>query len=576
LFKNRLLIIYRQRDRLSEASMRYLKWFYNVIYRIPVDVVDSLSFIEASNNPPLVTSDSYNYIIIFLLSPISGESEDHKLWERLLKVEQKVPIVTFYRTAYTFNGESVYKMIFNIDPICEREACIRDVSFTDETLRQGIDYPCAKDLVSDYNSVNDKDQFVVVRPFRKDKDFKPLMLLKKNDIVASQSGLNIFIGQKGVAIPREDLALELDRPIYFLKLLDNLLKKSPAGYLRLRPTMWPVVLRMDDPPMTWQFMSRRAKILTPSDYVRILNTLTKYGAKMTCFVTSAIISRDGKIRSWIETDCDDAKKILRILEDGVRKGVFEIGCHGLTHLTIGYKTPSTITKIIWNVKSIKINLAREFYDSLSRKEIPYDLQKKQLERSIELIEKLFGSKPKAFAPPAHVWGDSTEKAVLEMGMPFLSADMNFYLYPEGFDFRKNPSPIGESAQNGKLLYVSATVLGNYGTFKKTFKLFNELGVPLVWQQHNFYPSWFTSEILESFFKDLTPFNNKIFMTIGELGDLLQKWRKIKIDTNLDNGYINCEIEAEIPVLVEAYYRGKIQVKEVSAGRHQIEMNFQSP
>lgn len=554
--------------------MHYLKWFYNVIYRIPIDIVDSSSFIEASNNPPLVTSDSYNYIIIFLLSQISGESEDHKLWERLLEVDQKVPIVTFYRAAYTFNVESVYKMIFNINPICEREACIRDVSFADMTLRQGIDYPCTKDLVSGYNSANDKDQFVVVQPFRKDKDFKPLMLLK-NDTVASQSGLNIFIGQKGVAIPREDLALELDRPIYFLRLLDNLLKKSPAGYLRLRPTNWPVVLRMDDPPLTWQSMSYR-EILTSSDYVRIINTLVKYDAKMTCFVTPAIASRDGKSRSWNETDYNDAIKILRILEDGLRKGVFEIGCHGLTHLTIGHKPQSIITNIIWKVKSTKINLAREFYDSLSRKEIPYELQKKQLGESIGLIEKLFGSKPKAFAPPAHVWDDSTERAVLEIGMSYLSADMNFYLYPEGFDFRKNPSPIGESAQNDKLLYVSATVLGNYGTFKKTLRLFNELGVPLVWQQHNFHPSWFTSEILESFFKDLIPFDNKTYMTISGLGDLLKRWRKIKIDTKLDNSYLKCEIETKIPVLVEAYYQGKIQVKEVSAGRHKIEMNLKSP
>jgi hypothetical protein len=270
------------------------------------------------------------------------------------------------------------------------------------------------------------------------------------------------------------------------------------------------------------------------------------------------------------------KKILEILKDGMRKGVFEIGCHGLTHLTINYKPPSIIKIIFGKVKSTKINLAREFYDSSSRKEIPYYLQKKQLEKSIELIEKLFDSKPKAFAPPANVWDDSTEKAVIEIGMLFLSADMNFYLYPEGFEFRKNPSPIGESTQNDKLLYVSATLLGNYGTFKKTLKLFNDLGIPLVWQQHIFHPSWFTSEILESFFKDLSQFNDKTYMTISELGDLLQKWRKIKIDANLDMGYINCKIETEIPVLVEAYYQGKMQVKEVSAGRHQIEINLQSP
>jgi hypothetical protein len=147
-------------------------------------------------------------------------------------------------------------------------------------------------------------------------------MLLKNDVVASQSGLNVFIGQKGVAIPREDLAFEFDRPVYFLRLLDNLLKKGPAGYLRLRLTKWPVVLRMDDPPSIWQLTSHRIKILTPDDYVRILNTLTKYGAKMTCFVTPAIVSKDGKIKSWAETDCDDAKKNLRNFEGWYEKRGF--------------------------------------------------------------------------------------------------------------------------------------------------------------------------------------------------------------------------------------------------------------
>jgi len=295
LFRNRLLIIYRGGDRLSEASMRYLKWFYNVIYRIPTDVTDSLNFIKSSENFPLITADVCNYTMIFLLSPISGDDKDLGLWDRLLEVHHKIPIVTFYRAAYAFNRNSASKSFFNINPISEEEGYIRDVSFSDETLGKGVEYPSVQDPTSGYNSANDKDYFIVIEPLKKDEDFKPLMLYD-NKAVASQSGLNIFIGQKGVAIPREDRALEFDRPIYFLRLLDNLLKKNPAGYLRLKPAKWPVVLRMDDPPTTWKLVSEKRKILTPQCYSEIINILAEHKAKITCFITPATIRKDGKIK----------------------------------------------------------------------------------------------------------------------------------------------------------------------------------------------------------------------------------------------------------------------------------------
>jgi peptidoglycan/xylan/chitin deacetylase (PgdA/CDA1 family) len=545
--------------------MRYLKWFYSIIYRIPVDVIEVTSFIDSPTASPLVTSNIYNYIIIFLLSSISGASECPRVCERLLEVNRKVPIVTFYRAAFAFRGNSPCQKIFNINPIKERKAYLKEVFILDKTLNFSIDKDEGCNVYA-----HDKDQFVLVRPFRKDSEFSPLMLLG-NDVIASQSGLNIFIGQKGIAIPREDLAFEFNRPAYFLRLLDNILKKSPVGYLRLKLNKWPVVLRMDDPPLTWEQVSRNLKILGPTDYFRILNLLREYKAKMTVFVTPAFISKSGKILSWNESDFENAKEILRILREGMKGGLFEIGCHGLTHLTIGYKPPSRIAQVIY--KLLNVNIAREFYDSLHKRAIPYDLQKKQLETSIKLIEDLFGIKPTSFAPPAHTWDDSTEKACVELGMPFLSADMNFYIHPDGFKFRKNPSPLGESAPKHNLIYISATILGSYGTFNKTLKVFNELGIPLVWQQHNFYPSWFTVEILETFFKDLTKFENKVFMTISELGGLLQKWRKTKIDVILNNDFLQGEIYAEIPGLIEAYNKGITKVMKVMPGNHSIVVKF---
>lgn len=551
--------------------MHYLKWFYNVIYGIPTDVTNSSNFIESSENFPLIIGNVCNYVMIFLLSPISGEDEDLGIWDRLLKVNYKIPIVTFYRAAY-INQNSAFKLLFNVNPICEEEGYIKDISFSDKTLGQRIEYPSVEDSASGYNSVNDKDNFIAIEPLRKDEGFKPLMLYK-DKIVGSQSGLNIFIGQKGVAIPREDRALEFDRPIYFLRLLDNLIKKSPAGYLRLKPAKWPVVLRMDDPPATWELVSEKRKILTPECYSEIINILAEHGAKITCFITPASIYKDGEIKPWTETDYDYAKIVLNILRDGSKKGVVEIGIHGLTHLTIGYKPPSGITGLLSKVGLVKYNLAREFYDSMLKKEIPYQLQKKQLEESAKLIKGFFGNNPKAFAPPTHVWDDSTEKALFEMGIPYFSADMNFYLYPEGYDFRKNPSPIGESACNDEVLYVSATILSNYGTFQKTLKLFNELGVPLLWQQHNFYPSWFTPQTLKSFFKDLEIFDDKAYMTVGELGDLLRSYRRIQSHATLESGLIKLEVNTEIPTIVEAYQKGKTQVRKIPAGHHHIELNL---
>jgi peptidoglycan/xylan/chitin deacetylase (PgdA/CDA1 family) len=523
------------------------------------------------------TDKFYNYIMIFLTSIVSGRKDDNsELWTKLSEINQKIPIVTFYRAAEALGKNSVGERLFNIKPIAEQSHGIKDVSFADCVLGLEVESPCSIEPVSGYSSAEDVDRFVFVKPLKSSSDFRPLMLCN-GKIVASQNGLNIFIGQKGVVIPREDKPLEFDRPVYYFRILDNLLKKSPAGYLRVKLIKWPIVLRIDDPPATWLQFTFQARALTPNAYVKIIDVLRKHKARLTCFITPACIFKDGRIRPWTETSYDEVKTILRILKEGMEEGIIEIGCHGLSHLTIGYKPPSRwwarVVTLLSMLGLVKYNLAREFYDSKKKKEIPYTSQKKQLEESMNLIEEYFGFKPRAFVPPAHAWDNSTEKAIAEIGMPYFAADMNFYLYPEGHDFRKNPSPLGETACNSELLYVSATIFGNYGTFGKVLKLFNELGIPLVWLQHNFHPSWFTPETLESFFNDLELFQDKTYMTISELGDLLRSYRRIKNHVTLENGRIICEITTEIPVTIEAYYKGKTQVREIPAGHYSIELDL---
>jgi hypothetical protein len=572
LYRNRLMIIYNCSDRQSEASMRYLNWFYNTICRLPVDCIDSQDIIVKSESLPLISGNTANYIMIFVLSSVCSGKEDPRLWERIFLANGRIPIVAFYQTAYASRGNQFAEEMFNVVPSCERSGYIRETTFTEESIGEGVVSSYSKDSRAGRNIPGDMDRFVVVKSLRSE-DFIPLAL-NSGDVVASQSGLNLFIGQKGVAVPREDGFLEYNRPTYFIGLLSNLLKKSSAGYVRLKLAKLPVALRMDDPPATWEQLTEKRRILQANEYDRIMTTLSKHGGKMTCFVTPATVSKDGRPKSWIETEHSAIKAILDVLRNEERSGVLEIGAHGLTHLTIGHRPPSTMARLLCKIRLGKHNLSREFYDSELRKEIPYKLQKKQIENSLSLIVELFGSKLKCFAPPAHVWDDSTEKILHEVGISYLSADMNFYLYSEGCNFRKNPAPIGQSTYpKGNLLYVSATVFGRYGTFKQTLKLFHEMGIPLVWQQHNFYPSWFTSEILERFFEDLESFQEKTFVTIGELGDLLQEYSRIKASATLQNGFIKCEVDTDIPIIVEAFYRGRKETREIAAGHNSIQLDL---
>ena len=129
--------------------------------------------------------------------------------------------------------------------------------------------------------------FVAVEP-ADGGDFKPLMLIG-DEVVASQHGLNIFIGQRHIAVPRRDLALEFDRPIYSLRLLDNLLAKSPVGFLRLKLPFLPVAIRLDDVPTTWNLVMHRRRTLGHEDMEAILAILRAFKA---CLLYTSPSPRD--------------------------------------------------------------------------------------------------------------------------------------------------------------------------------------------------------------------------------------------------------------------------------------------
>jgi len=561
LFRNRLLIVYRRGDRLSETSMRYLKWFYNIIYRIPTDVTDPSNFIESSENFPLITNVC-NYTMIFLLSPISGEDEDPRLWDRLLKVHNKIPIITFYRAAYAFNQNSASKLFFNVNPICEEEGYIKNVSFSDETLGQGVEYPSVEDPASGYNSADDKDYFIAIEPLKKDEDFKPL-ILHNNKVVASQSGLNIFIGQKGLGIPHEKRAFNLEFPMYYLQFLNNLLDKSPVGYARLKLPTWPVTLRMDDLPLTTMHLVYKRKIMNSNELLQLLDVFRSHKAKITCMVTPAFIDKHGRIIPWEQGKLEEARKLLSILKRGLKEGLVEIGCHGLTHFLIGYK-PSALIRFFALLK--RANLSGEFYDELRNRELPVDAQKGAIEKSMQLIQKYFDTKPKVFTPPAHRWSSSTEK-LLSNYFPYISAMVCFYPYGE-----RNPITLGEPAfTSPDLLSVSVLPLGRCNShfskelFLKSINVMSNLGIPLIWSVHNYYPNCIKPDDANEIFNKIDKVTERCYMGLTQLGNLLKSYTQAICNVLISDDKVVCKMRNELEVILDLHVKGKI--KEVSWNEH---------
>ena len=97
-YDNRICIIYRKEDVLSQVACRFLKWLFNIIYRIPTDIyeerdIEMLELIERGEHRA-------NYIMVFLLSTISGARPSNTLWEKLSEADGVIPIVAFYRSAY--------------------------------------------------------------------------------------------------------------------------------------------------------------------------------------------------------------------------------------------------------------------------------------------------------------------------------------------------------------------------------------------------------------------------------------------------------------------------------------------
>jgi len=542
------------------ASINYLSWLYNIIFKIPIEVFTETEFMDLSFYDE--TKACLKYSALFLLSIINGQRpSNNQFWSKISEINQIIPILSFYRGARVISESSIGSHLFNLKFTKETKGSLRYIEITDGNLQRNINIEMIKDKPIRAHHSDNLDNFVLVEQIPgNNKDFQ-VLLKYKNQVFGIKNGLNIFIGEKYTVIPREDYFLEFNRPLYYLNIALNLLTLLPFPIARLRLNKWPINFRIDDFPSNWNLIQKDLKVLNNQQLRELTEFCRKHQIKVTAMVTPAFITKNGVAKSWYETDFNEIHEILNELKAHLKDEIIELGLHGLSHLTIG-KRPQfhsnkikKLFKILFKQKSIN----SEFYDRVHRKEIPPTFQDKAIKKGKKIFQEYFGIEPKIFTPPQHMWDSNTEKLLVTNNIIFLSCDMCFYLYPNGHKWRKNPSPIGSNALNEKnLMFLSGTLLTK--PFFETLELFHRFGIPFVFIRHNWNPEWLTSDIMKYLFDLLEPIDDKKYMTLGDLGNLLWDYKNSSFEMTIHKSSIHMKLD--LKTAAKLTIDDRYQIKEV--------------
>lgn len=561
-------------DPEIEASCNYLTWLFNTIFRIPIETVTENEFVD------LICYDKVqnciNYSAIFLLSIINGKNpRNHHFWLKIKELNQKIPILTFYRGAKIISGNEIGRDLFNIKFIKEKRAHLKDIKINNNILKKNVDIDSIKEPTIKKNKIAYLEKFVFIQQIKPTENYSELLWCN-NQLFGIMNGLNVFIGQKFIPIPREDYFLEFNRAVYYVNILINLLSLFPLPFLRLKLSLWPICFRIDDLPSNWNLLQENKLTTTPLELKQLITLCQKEGIKLNTMITPAYISKQGSIKSWFQSDFKELIEIMNDIRNYMNDNIVEIGLHGYTHVTLG-KRPRYLSNRILNIVLKMIFdqkfLASEFYDRDNRKEIPYVLQENAIKKAKLLVTKHFRNAPKIFTPPQHNWDSNTEDILFNEDIPFLSCDMCFYHYPEGHECRKNPSLIGAKAYHNKnLLSISGTILAE--PFPKTLELFNRLGIPFVLIRHNWEPECLNLGFLQQLIADLNCFKNKKFLKMSELGYLLLDFENSSFKTiyEINDNSISVLIELNLKTSVELnldYRYEIIKVESTAAEKSDI-------
>jgi len=558
---NTFCFVIDHNDPEIEASLNYFSWLINTIFKISIELLTENEFVDINYYNEI--HNCIRYSAIFLLSIIKGKKpKNQRFWSKLEELNNKIPILTFYKGAKVISENKIGRILFNLKFLKEKQGNLKKINIINPILQKNVSIDAINETYIKSNKSDNLDSFIFVKPLKSSENYIKLLDYENNNF-GIKYGLNIFIGEKHIAIPREDYFLEFNRPVYYINILMNLLSLLPIPPLRLRLEPWPVCFRIDDFPSNCNLVEKNITVINRAQLKSLVDICKKNDIKITAMVTPAYISKDGTIKSWFQSNFVNIIDILNDLKAYLKEGIIEIGLHGYTHRILGKYTKFPLRHQLikfFNNLFKKPFWDSEFYDRANRKEIPYSLQENAIENGKKLIIEYFGIEPKIFTPPQHMWDSNTEKALASQNIPFLSCDMCFYKYPKGHKWRKNPSLIGNFAYNNKNITItSATIL--LDAFSETLTLFNRIGIPFILVNHNWEPEWLSEDKLMKLIERLGYQENKKYMKMEELGDLLWNYVNSSIKMVKENNKIFLELDLKVPaklIIDDEFFIEKIE------------------
>lgn len=153
--------------------------------------------------------------------------------------------------------------------------------------------------------------------------------------------------------------------------------------------------------------------LNYGEWNEILECLEKFNAKLTIGVTASWVMASGEIIPIYDKYPDS----VRIIKEGVNKGLLEVANHGLTHCVTQDKL------FLPNLFTSNRKYHREFWEW-----IPRDLHYEHLEKSQKILHDAFGILPNVFIPPGNVFCNDTLDAAIHNNIKLVNCNTPSRIY----------------------------------------------------------------------------------------------------------------------------------------------------
>jgi len=387
----------------------------------------------------------------------------------------------------------------------------------------------------------------------------------------------------------------ISRYPYLITLLKNILKLNSYGYAIIKIPYRYVAIRIDDIPYSTESWFFNWEYFTPEEYEKFFDILRQHNAHVDFLIIPFNVSKkDGSWVSYYEIFPEE----IQVIKTAVMEGLVEVGDHGATHVT-------PYQEFYLNEKTtdpVKLTSAIRFefgFEPHLKKKISYELQREHIEKGTREIEKWFGVKVEVFTPPWHVWDETTEQIVGELGFKVFSGDFRF---KEGW-VGQPPCIMGE-INSGDVMYVPMTHSwdlvrdGDEHILRYYISPFIENGIPVVFLSHGrnwtfmSYSEVFTLRNFEETLFKLEKVFEPDYATLGEIGDFLYTWHDLHVEYDVMKDYIMITVKTpeEISISIEHFKsnkevkriyvnnnvieRGKDQIIKIQKGENTIKIEFE--